>query len=142
MPVDGLDSGIQHKVSWIDSTGILRFQLIESFQSKEDATTNKHVQMNGEVRHPKFHMGWSGSFVLERSGDFMDSYIAAQEADYLRGIDQRPVTITETITEVDGTVSQWQYTNAVLTLENAGDWTGIEITKQNVTFQARRKIKI
>ena len=142
MPLDGLTSGIDHKLTFTDINGVEQFALIESFTSKEDATTDKLIQMDGNVRHPKFHQGWSGSFVLQRNSSFTDAYFAAQEASYYIGLDQVPATITETITENDGTVSQWQYTGVILTLEDAGSYSGTEIVKQSVSFMAARKFKL
>jgi hypothetical protein len=142
MPLNGLTSGIDHKLVFTDINGVENFTIIENFNSKEDATTDKVVAMDGTVRHPKFHQGWSGSFVLERNSNFMDNYIAAQEASYYEGLDQIPITITETITENDGTVSQYQYTNVVIYLEDAGNYSGTEIVKQNATFMASRKLQL
>lgn len=142
MPLNGLTSGIDHKVTFTDINGVEQFAIVESFQSKEDATVGKLIAMDGTVRHPKFHQGWSGSFVLQRNSDFTDAYIASQEASYYLGLDQLPVTITETITENDGTVSQYQYTNVVLTLDDAGMYSGTDIVKQTVTFMASRKINL
>lgn len=142
MPLNGLTSGIDSKITFIDITGVLRFAILESFTAKEDATTGKEIAIDGSVRHPKFHQGWSGSFVLERGSNFMDAYIATQETNYNLGLDQIPVTITQTITETDGTVSQYQYINCVVTLENSGNYSGTEIAKQNCTFMASRKIEL
>lgn len=142
MPLDGLTSGIDHKITFTDINGVENFALIESFTSKEDATTDKLIQMDGNVRHPKFHQGWSGTIVLQRNSNFIDAYFAAQEASYYAGLDQIPVTITETITENDGTVSQWQYQQCVLTLDDAGSYSGTEIVKERMTFMASRKIKL
>lgn len=140
MPANGLNTGIDHKIVFTDASGIQNFVIIESFSAKEDATTDKVVAMDGTVRHPKFHLGWSGSFVLQRDDNSMDRYIALQEAAYYRGTDQVPMTITETITEANGVVSKYQYTNVVVTLGDAGTWSGTEIVKQSVSFEASRKI--
>lgn len=142
MPLDGLTSGIDHTVQFIDTTGVLVFTKIESFTAAEDANIDKIVLMDGSVKHPKFHQGWSGSFVLDRNSNFMDAYIAQQEARYNLGLDQIPVTITENITESNGTISQYQYTNGVLKLDDAGNYSGTEIAKQRVTFMADRKLQL
>ena len=142
MPLNGLTSGIDTRISFIDVNGVEHFALVESFTSKEDATTDKLIQIDGNVRHPKFHQGWLGSFVLQRNSSFTDAYFAAQEASYYLGIDQIPVTITQTITENDGSVSQWQYTQCVITLEDAGNYSGTEIVKQNVSFMGARKLQL
>lgn len=142
MPLDGLTSGIDHKITFTDVNGVETFALIESFTSKEDAVTDKLIQMDGNVRHPKFHQGWSGSFVLQRNSDFTDAYFAAQESSYYQGIDQIPLTITETIQENNGTVSQFQYSQVVITLDDAGSYSGTEIVKQRVSFMAARKFQL
>jgi len=142
MPLNGLSSGIDSKVTFTDLNGVLNFSIIENFTAKEDATTDKVVAMDGTVRHPKFHQGWSGSFMLERNSNFMDNYIAAQEAAYYRGLDQINVTISQTITENNGTVSQYQYTECVLYLEDSGNYSGTEIVKQSVSFVSARKLQL
>lgn len=142
MPLNGLSSGIDHKITFTDVNGVVNFAIIENFNSKEDATTDKVIAMDGTVRHPKFHQGWSGSFTLERNSDFMDAYIASQESSYYLGADQLPITITETIEENNGTISQWQYTNVVIYLEDAGNYSGTEIVKQRATFMASRKLNM
>lgn len=139
MPANGLSTGIDHKLVFNDVNGVQNFMIIESFSAKEDATTNKEIAIDGNVRHPKFHQGWSGSFTLQRNNNNMDRYIALQEAAYYRGVDQVPMTISETITEVDGTVTKYQYTNVVIVLGDAGTWSGTDIVKQNVSFEASRK---
>jgi hypothetical protein len=142
MPANGLSTGIDHKLTFRDINGVQQFVIIESFMAKEDASIGKEIAMDGLVRHPKFHQGWSGSFVLQRSNNVMDHYIALQEAAYYRGVDQIPMTITETITETDGSISQYQYTNVVINLEDAGNWSGNEIAKQRIAFNASRRLEL
>jgi len=142
MPANGLSTGIDSKLSFVDINGVQRFLIIESINAKEDATTGKVIAMDGTVRHPKFHEGWSGSFMLQRSDNSMDNYIALQEASYYQGADQVPMTITQTITEVDGSISQYQYTNVVINLDDSGTWTGTDIVKQSVSFMASRKLEL
>ncbi len=139
MSLDGLTSGIDNKITFTDANGVEHFQLIENFTSKEDATVDKKITMDGRVRHPKFHSGWSGSFSLQRNGNFTDAYFASQEAAYYLGADQLPITITQTITESDGTVSQYQYTSVVLVFESAGNYSGQEISMLNVSFMGERR---
>ncbi len=142
MPLNGLTSGIDCKITFTDVNGVENFTIIESFNAKEDATVGKEIGMDGTVRHPKFHQGESGSFSFQRNDAFLDNYIAAQEASYYLGADQLPLTISQTITESDGSVSQYQYTNVVITLEDMGNYSGTEIVKQKVSFMASRKLRL
>ncbi len=142
MAANGLSTGIDHKLVFNDINGVENFVIIENFTSKEDAVVGKEIAMDGTVRHPKFHEGWSGSFTLQRTSNFADNYFALQEAAYYLGIDQLPMIITETITEPDGSINQYQYTNVVLALEDAGNWSGTEIVKQRISFMASRKLEL
>lgn len=142
MPLNGLTSGIDTVVTFTDLNGVQQFAIVENFTSQEDATVGKEIAIDGTVRHPKFHQGWSGSFTMQRNSNFTDAYFAAQEATYYLGGDQIPVTINQTITENDGTVSQYQYTNVVLKLDNSGNYSGTEIVKEQVSFMGARKINL
>jgi hypothetical protein len=142
MPANGLSTGIDHKLVFVDINGVEQFVIIENFTAKEDAVVGKEIAIDGTVRHPKFHEGWSGSFTLQRSSNFQDNYFALQEASYYQGVDQLPIVINETITETSGILSQYQYTNVVLTFESAGNWSGTEIVKQNITFMASRRLEL
>jgi len=139
MAANGLSTGIDHKLTFTDINGVQNFVILENFTAKEDATTDKVVAMDGTVRHPKFHVGWSGSFSLQRSSNVMDNYFALQEASYYQGVDQLPMTITETITEPSGVVSTYQYTNVVIVFDDAGNWSGTEIVRQRISFLASRR---
>jgi hypothetical protein len=85
--------------------------------------------------------GWEGSFDFERAGGFIDDYFASLEADYYAGEDLPTVSITETITEPGGGVSQYRYTNVTLKYSNAGDKNGSDTVKQKIDFLASRRIK-
>lgn len=142
MPLNGLTSGIDITLTFTDINGVQQFAIVESFTSKEDATVDKLVQINGQVRHPKFHQGWSGTFVVQRNSALIDAYIAAQEIRYYQGLDQLEITINQLITESNGTISQWQYRDVIITLEDAGMYSGTEIVKQTVSYMAATKVQL
>ena len=139
MPANGLSTGIDIKISFSDADGVQQFAILESFSASENATATEKVAIDGTTRFPKFHLGWKGSFVYQRNSDVLDQYIALQEANYYLGVDQLPGTITQTITEANGSVSQYSYSNVVLILENGGTWTGTDIVTQNFSWQGSRK---
>lgn len=139
MPANGLNTGIDVKITFTDASGVQNFAILESFSASENANAPEHVAIDGTTRFPKFHLGWKGTFVYQRNSNVLDQYIALQESQYYLGADQLPGTITETITENDGTVSQYTYSNVVLILEDAGTWTGTDIVKQTFSFMASRK---
>lgn len=144
MSLDGLSAGISHTLSFVDPVqGTLQFTTaIKSFTSKPDTQTDKFVQMDGRVRHPKFHTGGSGSFVVGRDSSYIDDYFINQQNQYLSGQNQVDVTITETILESDGSTTQYQYVNCVLSLDDSGEWSGTAIVEEHVSFMYEKKTKL
>jgi len=139
MPANGLNTGIDVKITFSDADGVQQFAILESFSASENANAPEKVAIDGSTRFPKFHLGWKGTFVYQRDSNVLDNYIAVQESQYYLGVDQLPGTITQTITESDGSISQYSYSNVVLILEDAGHWSGTDIVTQTFSFMASRK---
>ena len=129
MPANGLSTGIDTKIYFSDANGVQQFALLESFEASENSVIVK-IQCDGVTKFTKFHKGWKGTFTFQRNSDVLDSYIALQE------VGQLPGTITETIIEVDGSVSQYSYSNVVLVLADGGTWSGTDIVTQKFSFNA------
>lgn len=138
--LDGLTSGISHTLVLTDIDGLKSFTNLESFSANENADVQDHTDISGITRHPKLHQGWHGSFTYQRGSNALDAYFANQERNYYQGGDQTNITITESIKELDGTISQFQFTECVLSLTDGGTYSGTTIVKQTVAFKARRKL--
>ncbi|PKN07937.1 MAG: hypothetical protein CVU24_17990 [Betaproteobacteria bacterium HGW-Betaproteobacteria-18] len=139
MPVNGFTVGRDVTLTIITSSGPLNLSLITSFKSKQDTSEQKVKGLDGITRHARFYDGWSGSFSLDRMNSNVDDYFAQLEDNYFMGINELPCTITETIQEVDGSVSQYRYTNVLLKLDDAGDYSGDKTVKQSISFVASRR---
>lgn len=122
--------------------GPITLNTITSFKSKSDDNVQKLILINGITDHLRFFQGWSGSFDLERASAILDQYFAMLEANYFRGIPEAAASITETIQEVNGTVSQYRYPGVILSFSDAGDFTGDKSVKQSMNFVSKRRIQI
>jgi hypothetical protein len=142
MPVNSFSVGRDISLDIIGSQGPLRLTLITGFQSKPDTTDSKIKGLDGITRHVRFPDGWSGSFSIERQDSTVDDYFAQLEANYYAGLNELPLTITETIAEVNGSVTQYRYLNVLLKLDDAGSWEGDKSVKQKVSFMAARRLKV
>lgn len=142
MALNGFTVGRDLSLDITGANGPLRFTLITGFQSKPDTTDEKVKGLDGITQHVRFPEGWSGSFELNRQDDTIDTYFAQLEANYYAGQSEYPVTITETISEADGSVSQYRYLQVLLKLDDAGSWKGDATVKQKLTFVAARRIKV
>jgi hypothetical protein len=142
MPVNGFTVGRDVSIAVQTPSGPLMLSLITKFTRKPDNTVRKIKGLDGITRPLIFPDGWSGTIEIERQDSVVEDSIAAWEAGYFAGQDRTPSTITETVTNANGTVSQYQFTGVFFQLETAGEAAGDESVKVVLTFMAEQRIKI
>jgi len=143
MPINGLTIGKDVSLDINGATGPLAFTgSLTSFSAKQDTSTTRTKFLDGRNIPTKFYDGWSGSFMMERQSSVVLDYFVQLEDNYHAGLTETPIVITETIQEVDGSVSQYRYTNVVLTLDDAGVYSTDGTVKQSVSFMADRCKKV
>jgi hypothetical protein len=142
MPNQGFTVGRDITTTIAISSGTLQPAGITSFTKKQDVTQKKVKLINGITKNLTFPDGWSGQFVMSRMDSSIDDYIAASEASYFAGADSDSITITETIVEASGAVSQYQYTGVTVNLENGGNAAGDTEIEQTLSWVAERRIKL
>lgn len=98
--------------------------------------------LDGETRRDAVPNGHRLTMRLDRRDASVENYFAAREAAYFNGQVVPLVTITETIREIGGAVTQFRYTGISLRLTGSGSWGGTGPTTQTVEGFARRKIKV
>ena len=142
MPLNSYSVGRDITLNITGNSGPLNFNQIVGFQSKPDITDQKIKGLDGVTRHLRFPDGWSGTFDIERQDSTLDDYWSSLENNYYAGSNELPITITETIQEVNGSLSQYRYLQVLLTIEDAGAWKGDASVKQKVKFVAARRVKV
>jgi len=142
MPQNGFSVGRDYSLDIITQNGPLSFGLIISFSSKQDSTEKKIKGLDGITRPVRFFDGWSGNIEVTRQDDTLDAYFAQLEEDYYNGLTEQGCTITETITEVDGSVSQYRYLGVLLKYDSAGNKSGDDTISQALSFMASRRKKV
>ena len=142
MPINGFSVGRDVSLDVVTASGPLNFGLITKFSSKQSSKEEAIKGLDGITRPVRFFDGWSGSFNMERQDSSLDDFFAMLEANYYAGMNEAAVTITETITEVNGAITQYRYTGVLLKYEDAGDWSGDATVKQSVSFVASRRVKV
>lgn len=140
MPINGFSVGRDQTLTVIANGAPVRFSGITGFRSKQDTTEQKIVLMDGNVKHLRFFVGWSGSFTLERRSGTLDKFFNQLEANYYLGIAELPVFIDQVIREADGSVTSEQYTEVLLKLDDAGEWRGDSNVKQSISWLGNRRI--
>lgn len=142
MPQNGYSIGRDITLNIVTGDGPLRVTGITAFRSKQETTETKIRRLDGTIDHVRFYDGWTGSFTVERRGPILDRYFNKLEADNYAGITEAEVTITETVTEQNGAVSQYRYRKVLLKFDDAGEWRGDSNVKQNLAFLSSRRITI
>jgi hypothetical protein len=141
MPVSGLTVG--RDLSLQINTGTTTLNLtsndITSFDSQPMAKMDDYTPISGIIDPLLFPLGWKINMEVARTGPSVDEWWAQLEALYFNGGNIPSGTIYETITEKDGTTTQWIYTNVQLKLEDAGMFKGNDYVTQKLTGQAARK---
>jgi len=140
MPMNDLTIGADVTIQIVTPTGPLRPRKLSNFKVKQETGSQKKVLMDGKVIHLEFPQGWSGSFEIEREDGALDLYFAQLEASYYSGQNLKGSTITRTIRNPDGSVTQLRYTEIVFKLDDAGESKGDDTVKQSVSFMASRCI--
>jgi hypothetical protein len=142
MPANGYTVGRDVSLDIGSPTGVLRFSIKTGWKATpkySDVDVNK---LDGENDHLFIPKGWDLQFDYERSGNTIDNYFAQAEADYYAGLNALALTVTETIREPNGGVSQFRYTKVQLKYGGNGDFKGDTTVKQTIMGSASRRLKV
>lgn len=143
MPVNNFNVGRDLSLQIVGYDGIIHnFPLVTGFDAKQETHSIKIMGMDGTVRFLELPAGWTGSFGTDRQDSSLDDYFANLEAGYYQGLNVQAATITETISEVDGSVKQYRFTGVVFKLDDAGSWAGDKQVSLKVGWSASRRIRI
>lgn len=143
MPQNGLSLGRDYKFDVMTSTGLLVLPTLLNFKRKKLYKKLTVKPLNTLPILLNFQEeGWEGSFEVSRADATLDSYFAANEAAYYAGINMPAGFIQETIEEVAGTVSTFQYQGVILYFEDAGETEAEKNVIQRVSFAASTRIQL
>ncbi|MGJ7529853.1 hypothetical protein [Variovorax sp. GB1P17] len=144
MPMNNQSVGRDVSLDFYTSKGILPIAAaaITSFASQPATTQTASKGLDGITRYGVFPDGWSGVLDIDRLNGNLDTYWAQIEADFYNGVNILPGTITETISEPDGSISQYRYTGVMFDFKDAGTKVANQLVKQKLNFMAARRIKV
>lgn len=143
MPVNGFNIGKDVTLDIVDATlGALRWKIKTSFDADPEYKEVRSEALDGVNRFGYLPAGHKLTFQFDRGDSSVDDYFASREADYFNGVQLGNVSVTETITNPDGSVSQYRYTDVALKLTKSGAFKGESIVTQTVEGMAARKVRI
>ncbi len=141
MPLNNLSVGSDISFVVVTSAGTLTIDGKTSYKPKHLSSDLEHHGLY-ETTYGKVYKGWQVGVMFDRSSPAVENYFIQDEANYYAGVNQIGGTIYETVTEKDGTTSQYRYTNVILKYDEAGDWKKDGYVGLSVTAMASRKIRI
>lgn len=142
MPVNGFSVGRDVSLTIYTPGGILGTAALTSFETQQITAEIKDVRMTGEAIYAYLPEGWQGTFEFTRVDASLDTYFANAEAGYYAGSAISSATITETITNPDGSVNVFRYSKVALKFDSPGTWKGNTEVKQKVSWMATRRRQV
>jgi hypothetical protein len=142
MPINGISVGIDVYIILTDQNGFVNTCRIKAFNAKQKTSDKETIALDGINRHVVIPIGWEGDIEMERTSSLVDDYIANLENNYYLGQNIPTATITETITEADASVTQYQYVGVVLRYQDAGMWKGDDLVTLKLNFSSQQRLKI
>lgn len=142
MAQQGYSIGRDTSVTVILANGsALTLGKMTSFEARPMISETTVRALDGVNDHLRFHEGWELTMEMERRSSALDAYWASVEADYYAGISDPPCTIQQTVTEPDGSVTQWRYQNCMLKFDDPGKWTADGTVKQQLSAIAAQRVQ-
>lgn len=142
MAINTFSVGRDIAIDIVGPGGPVVFSLITTFDAKPMYDHIKIKGLDGVSRHQELPDGWELSIGLERQDDSVKSFFVDLEAQYFNGQSIQPAAITETITNPDGSLSQYRYEQVVFKFDDAGSWAGNQSVKQKISASASRCKKV
>ncbi len=123
MPVNGMNTGSDYTISYYDgsSGGLVNLGDVQNV----NITALKHgIKSQPFNRPPRYGFvpdGYKIDFKITRTGsDLIDFMVAAEQA-FNNGAILKPGYLNETVTNPDGSISRYQYTEFVIFLDDHGN---------------------
>jgi hypothetical protein len=138
MAINTLSVGRDITLNIHSPSGEINIPTVISFTCKPKPDVRSSVAMNGNVLFAPIPLGYAGSIVIDRTSPALQQIWTAYENAYYGGQNLLASTITETIKEADGTVTQWIATGVMFDAQDFGDWMGNDIVKQTLNFNASK----
>lgn len=143
MPANGFTVGKDVTLVIVTPSGPLNLPVTTTgFEARPQYNKVRSVCMDGVNRGFNAPTGWEGSIKLDRSNPVVDDFFAQQEAGYYAGLNTLTGMINETIVEANGSVSQYRYTDVLLSYDEAGNKSGDAKVPQTIGFFASKRLKV
>lgn len=115
---------------------------VTNFKAAQQTKALKYTRLDGQTKLAEYPQGWSGSFQLERTGHALDDFICTIEQATLNNQNPNTATLYQYISELDGSISTYQFAGVVFKMEDSGTYAGAETVKQTLNFEASTRVRV
>jgi hypothetical protein len=122
--------------------GVVSFPIITGFDRKQLTTKLHSKAMSGRNYYGTEYDGWELSITIDRASAAADRFFAQREAAYHGGQNMLELTVTETIQEKDGTITQFRYEGVDVSFDDAGTFKNGALVQQRISGRASRRVLI
>lgn len=140
--VNDFNIGSDTTISLIVNGAILKSSILTSFEAKQMTNSVDSTGLDGVNRFDEIDKGWDLSLEFDRADSIMDDFFAAKEAARYAGEPSPEISITETTTNVDGSIVKYRYNRVSLKFDTIGVRKGDAKIEAKVSGKASRRIKI
>jgi hypothetical protein len=145
MPVNGYTVGRDVTIT-LAAQGGTSIVIASSQVTQFDAKPAKKEDWSRPLNLPPMPIyipdGWTGTVTVDRQDDTLDAFQASLEANFWAGGNTPSGTILETITESNGSVTQWQYNNAMFWVADPGRFQADGKVSQTLDFCSGTRVRI
>lgn len=144
MSVNNMSTGQDYAVFFFDgNTGnLVSLGDVQDVHVHSMTHLIKTSPYNNPSRYGYIYDGYKVDFTITRSGAELEDFFVAAEANFNAGALQKPGVLQETVTNPDGTISRYQYTNFVIYMPDRGQISKDKPVTMTVEGHASQKIKI
>ena len=126
----------------IGPNGRIDLSHVTAFESRQITSPVRISRLDGKQLGAELPKGWEGSFEVERGTSALDDFISSSEQTFYNGGGIPTGTMYQYITEIDSSVSTYQFDDVVFKLSNAGHWKGDSSVKQKLELNDNVKQKL
>jgi hypothetical protein len=142
MPINAFSIGRDCQLVVIGPQGRVDLTYVSGFESRQVTQPVRLDRLDGVPMGAELPKGWEGSFEVERGTSAVDDFIALAEQRFFNQGAMPAGTVYQYVTEVDGSISTYQYNGVVFKLANAGAWKGDASVKQKLEFFATQRKRL
>ena len=142
MPINSFSIGRDCQLVVMGPNGRVDLTYVTGFESRQMTQSVRLDRLDGVPMGAELPKGWEGSFEVERGTSAVDDFIAQSEQIFLTQGSLPAGAVYQYVTEVDGSVSTYQYSGVVFKLVNAGTWKGDSTVKQKLEFFATQRQRV